>query len=83
MNKRNVAALKGLLHSAEVEHGLEVHDVPQNDRPITRMAEFLASQGVLVPSAITDEQARGMDDENRDWGPELRERLERIAKGET
>jgi hypothetical protein len=49
MNERNVAALTEIAREA-LDAGMDTH-------PVT-LAEYLASRGVLVPSALTDEEIR-------------------------
>jgi hypothetical protein len=77
MNERNVEALTKLI--------LEEWTATVNI--LESLPGFLASRGVLVPSALTDEDANRIETEAEDrmfLGPEeVRATLERIAKGET
>jgi hypothetical protein len=76
MNERNVEALAALVLGSFDESGhSEMHECPDH----RAVARFLASRGVLVPSALTDEQAARFD--VYDHGV-VRTALERIAKGE-
>ena len=74
---------------------LAARDVGDRDADVdayrfTSMAEFMASRGVLVPSALTDEELVSLGGpEHPEHEPdcvgcagERREKLERIAKGE-
>jgi hypothetical protein len=86
MNEANVMALAGLL--------AEYRDEPGDDPARYReAAEWLASRGVLVPSALTDEEVfrvtdlgpvdRMSPDEYTPTGARIvRYELERIAKGD-
>jgi hypothetical protein len=59
MNERNVEALSHLLTSAWYDK----HSVTGSSTlTATEMAERLASHGVLVPSALTDEQQDSISD---------------------
>ena len=88
MNQRNVEALASLLQEAGIRHGL--------DKGYSDLAEWLASRGVLVPSALTDDELDrlpGLDSEYygesvymATEAPHIRKAcrsaLERIARGE-
>jgi len=91
MNQRNFEALKALLAKAPSEG-----DWVKSREEL--QAEYLVSQGVLVPSALTDDEAyeifwlgeslaRGTPTENAAFKEadcrEVRETLERIAKEES
>jgi len=78
VNQRNVDALKTILDGEKVP-------IVLGTMAVEEMAEYLASCGVLVPSAVTNEEAveiKGWWEEKADEaGSDLREELERIAKG--
>ena len=80
MNDRNVAALDLLLGEA---------GLPPRGPSRRQLAEALAARGVLVPSALTDDQCKELEacfgllvDKFDDKPFGLRAELERIAKGE-
>jgi hypothetical protein len=79
VNERNVAALEKVLDEIADLAGY----VEEGPRTI---AEHLASHGVLVPSALTDEEvwaALAIHHEGvGNHAPTVRSELERIAKGE-
>ena len=84
MNERNVAALKAILVELLKPGNLSADEVRD-------LAEDLAGQGVLVPSSLTDEQARDVVSARLDFEPPgtytVRPRLviatlERVARGE-
>ena len=92
MNERNVEALTSLIVEC-FKDSYDLHDVPMP----RQIGEFLASRGVLVPSALTPEQLGHVydimehlitpgDDEKawKTWDAEEETRayLERVAKGE-
>lgn len=90
-NERNVVALYELLQLASVRRNDPGEQIVNRE-----LARFLASRGVLVPSALTDEEAVAVNcaaDEptdpsfNADFTKPVagatRAALERIAKGET
>jgi len=87
MNERNVAALEELLQIASPRYN------DPGERLLSRaLAIFLTSRGVLVPSALTVEQATHfpfdgeflaiVDADLVEPAKERRAALERIAKGE-
>ena len=81
MNDRNIAALVQMLRGAP---GLPA------GIPLEAMAEHLASQGVLVPAALTDDEAvkigadavGNIPTEPGEIALCVREGMERIARGE-
>ena len=79
MNERNVKALEAVLAEIADSAGY-VEDGPRT------IAEHLASRGVLVPSALTDEERWAIYEAANAEGPvsdtTLVGTLERIAKGE-
>ena len=77
MNHRNVDALVRLLREAPSEPV----------RGTAAVAEYLAAQGVLVPSALTDDEADAdlwsvMGNSRDRTAAATRAHLERLAKGE-
>ena len=81
MNPRNVEALERLVNEWENLDFKTHGDAPP-------LPEWLASRGVLVPSALTQadmEEASGFlwGDESRMEATEVAEQLEKIAKGES
>lgn len=91
MNQRNVDALTAIL-----KEPIDLSDGPPG-RPVldakkaSFIARWLAYRGVLVPSALTDDECRkaggammdGYECEfTEDGAIEMRAELERIAKGE-
>jgi hypothetical protein len=71
MNERNVAALAALLEEWWCGDGTATEAI----------ARFLASKGVLVPSALTDEDCEREFISIPEDAHEVRAALERIAKG--
>jgi hypothetical protein len=76
MNAANVAALKKLILVWEND-GIDTKHGGYPD-----LSEWLDSQGVLVPSALTDVQAQAVADTPSGYAREVRAALERIAKGD-
>jgi hypothetical protein len=82
-NLANIAALTALLDAAP-QDGDHVHSRAE------LQAHFLASRGVLLPAALTDDDAvrigadaaGNVPTERTEIGLCVRENLERIAKGE-
>ncbi len=87
-NDANIAALAVLM--AEQLWGVEVHPDSATAAQLRERAEFLASRGVLVPSAITDDEANDASEtgfsavtHEFEYRPaEFRAALERIARGD-
>ena len=84
MNQRNVDALTMLI--------LRCASVPMSDAAVSALAKALAGYGVLVPSALSDEQVSALGlpgplghDMRTEAvvGAEVRAALISIAKGET
>lgn len=84
MSEANVAALQALLVELLEPGNLSADEIRD-------LAEDLAEHGVLVPSALTDEQSRSVlfksalataADRLAEDGHWVRSTLERIAKGE-
>lgn len=81
MNERNVKALAALIREVDGAHELGAG----------ALAELLASRGVLVPSALTDDEAYelgctsdftvGRERDLPRTAPAVRAELERIARG--
>jgi hypothetical protein len=88
MNQRNVEALAALLARSPWEIVLRDEDrrAVDEDAVSTTLAEWLASRGVLVPSALTDEDAAVIGRTEARAGflaLNVSRALDRIAKGET
>jgi hypothetical protein len=76
MNERNREALAELL----VKHGPKGVTAWR----LAELANDLAAEGVLVPSALTDEEQVRLADMNwKEIGASLPNQLERIARGST
>lgn len=84
MNERNVAALERIITT----YGLGDEDgwveCPGGARVLwnRRIAEELASHGVLVPEALTDDQCHTIADEGLGFPTRCRAAAQRIAKGD-
>jgi hypothetical protein len=82
VNKRNVEVLYRLVHEHEAGYD------PGGElvcRRCHQIAEWLASRGVLVPSALTDDDMAALvyaGEQFRQWNDMFVPTLERIAKGE-
>lgn len=76
MNERNVEALVGLVLAMAREFGTTLYDLEGDTVAACEVALWLADRGVLVPSAIADEEAD-------QWAnpDDFRQALARIAKG--
>ena len=96
LNEKNVEALTAILTEGMV-HSLASN--PEVDRvlgqalraDLPQWAAFLAARGVLVPSALTDDELLACDVERQskespmeraEVAATVRERLERFARGE-
>jgi hypothetical protein len=94
MNQRNVEALTALILAHFEEDMLKAPRAAQLYGEAFRkgtpdIARYLAAHGVLVPSALTDEEiGRAISEVTDEWDefrkqwPTVRAELERIAKGE-
>jgi hypothetical protein len=81
MNKANVEALAVILREID---GLEGVYIESEGGDVMEVALALASRGVLVPSALTEDELSVVLQraEQADDFETLRSELERIAKGE-
>lgn len=80
MNERNVAALRDIIEDFDGPSGY----LTRAPSIVRDLVEFLASRGVLVPSVLTEEEAKTLTDPLAyqyiaGW---FSTKLERIAKGE-